>query len=250
MTRMFRSPICFGLAPMSIVLLCLKKWHLTKFINSNKQQQTRWMKQNCHHNKHTNLSEGDDDDNNDDDDDEDDRYIDCYHKALELPRKLDMNCFRAHTISEICKFINIRYSTLKQWHKRIAEWCQSSHQHSWKMCSDQSIHVMYHASTGYHPHLVLFHPQTPSCKWSHSHTWTAASSCQWFLHVVHARQSSCLKKPRCLVLREWSQKPWRLSRVDLLNCSLLAVYLDHHLHKMNEFFFKSCCYELDLARTL
>jgi hypothetical protein len=72
------------------------------------------MKQNCHHNKHTNLSEGDDDDNNDDDDDEDDRYIDCYHKALELPRKLDMNCFRAHTISEICKFIIIRYSTLKQ----------------------------------------------------------------------------------------------------------------------------------------
>jgi hypothetical protein len=48
---------------------------------------------------------------------------------------------------------------------------------------------------------------------------------------------SCLKKPRCLVLREWSQKPWSLSRVDLLNCSLLAVYLDHHLHKMNEIFF-------------
>jgi hypothetical protein len=60
----------------------------------------------------TNLSEGDDDD--DDDDDEDDRYIDCYHKALELPRKVDMNCFRAHTISEIRKFIIIRYFTLKQ----------------------------------------------------------------------------------------------------------------------------------------
>jgi hypothetical protein len=74
------------------------------------------MKQNCHHDKQANLSEGDDDndDDDDDDDDEDDRYIDCYHKALELPRKLDMNCFRAHTISEIHKFIIITYFTLKQ----------------------------------------------------------------------------------------------------------------------------------------
>jgi hypothetical protein len=72
------------------------------------------MKQNCHHDKQANLSEGDDDNDDDDDDDEDDRYIDCYHNALELPRKLDMNCFRAHTISEIRKFIIIRYFTLKQ----------------------------------------------------------------------------------------------------------------------------------------